>query len=133
MAAYYVIEVLLTISIFAPFLANDRPLVYRGVNHRQYREASRNISAVIGGQIRAATAGGKSEFQDPARIVAQQIKLMGTQLTAEKVVQLQQLEGRIIQLVESRDNNPQVTADLRAARTEFRGGSTVKKVGPADR
>ena len=59
-AAYYLILVLLTISIFAPFLANDRPLVYRGVNNRQYREASRNISAVIGGQIRAVTAGGKS-------------------------------------------------------------------------
>jgi len=127
-AAYYLILVLLTISIFAPFLANDRPLVYRGVNNRQYREASRNIGAVIGGQIRAVTAGGKSEFQDPGKIVTQQIELMGAQLTPEKVTQLQQLRDQIILLLESQENNPQLAADLRAARTEFRRDFDLRKV-----
>ena len=127
-AAYYVIVVLLTISIFAPFLANDRPLVYRGVNHRQHREATRNIGAVIGGQLRAIAAGRESEFRDPGKIVAQQIELIAAQLPAEKVSQLQQLRDQIILLLESPENNPQLTADLRAVRTELRRDFDVRKV-----
>jgi peptide/nickel transport system permease protein len=127
-AAYYLIVILLTISIFAPFLANDRPLVYRGVNHRQYREASRNIGAVIGGQLRAIAAGRKSEFRDPGKIVAQQIDLMAVQLPTEKVTQLKQLRDRIVKLLGSQKNDPQLSADLRAIRTELRREFDVRKV-----
>ncbi|MBI1345093.1 ABC transporter permease subunit [bacterium] len=38
---------LVTISVFAPFLANDRPLVYRGTNRFEYREAVRTLREVL--------------------------------------------------------------------------------------
>ena len=127
-AAYYLIVLLLTVSIFAPFLANDRPLVYHGVNHQQYREASRNISAVIGGQIRAIAAGKESEFSGPGQIVRQQIPLMAKQLTAEKATSLEKLGDRIAGLVQSRQGSPQLSVDLRAVRTELRRDFDVRKV-----
>lgn len=36
------------ISIFAPFLANDRPIFYRGINRFEYDEARRNVRALLG-------------------------------------------------------------------------------------
>jgi peptide/nickel transport system permease protein len=36
------------ISIFAPFLANDRPIYYRGFNRFEYDEARRNVRALLG-------------------------------------------------------------------------------------
>jgi peptide/nickel transport system permease protein len=127
-AAYYLIVLLLTVSIFAPFLANDRPLIYRGVNQQQYREANRNISAVIGGQIRAIAAGKESEFSEPGQIVLQQVSLMARQLTAEKTASLEKLGDRIVRLVQSRQESPQQSADLRAVRTELRREFDVRKV-----
>lgn len=41
------ILLLITISIFAPFLANDRPLTYRGSNRFEYREALRTMREVL--------------------------------------------------------------------------------------
>ena len=126
--AYYLIVLLLTVSIFAPFLANDRPLVYHGVNHQQYREASRNISAVIGGEIRAIAAGRKSEFKQPGQIVSQQISLMAKQLAAEKSSSLQLLQDRITRLLDSQQESPQLSADLRAVRTELRQDFDIRNV-----
>ena len=127
-AAYYLIVLLLTVSIFAPFLANDRPLIYRGVNQQQYREASRNISAVIGGQIRAIAAGKESEFSGPEQIVRQQVSLMARQLTAEKTTALEKLGDRIAGLIQSQQESSQLSADLRAVRTELRRNFDVRKV-----
>ncbi len=42
------IILLVTVSIFAPFLANDRPLLYRGWNSNEYNEARKAASALIG-------------------------------------------------------------------------------------
>ncbi|QDT63749.1 ABC transporter permease [Calycomorphotria hydatis] len=43
-----VIIVLVTISIFAPIIANDKPLAYRGMNRYAYNDGLRNIRALLG-------------------------------------------------------------------------------------
>jgi peptide/nickel transport system permease protein len=46
--SYRAILLLAVISIFAPFLANDRPIAYRGWNPNEYNEARKAASALIG-------------------------------------------------------------------------------------
>ncbi|MFV0446068.1 MAG: ABC transporter permease [Planctomycetaceae bacterium] len=45
---YLIIVILAAVSIFAPFLANDRPIAYRGWNGNEYNEARKAAAALIG-------------------------------------------------------------------------------------
>lgn len=45
--AMILIYALTMIAIWAPFLANDRPIYYYGINRFQYQEALRNINAML--------------------------------------------------------------------------------------
>lgn len=55
-AAGSVIVALVTLSIWAPFLAHDRPLYYRGVNRTEYREVIRTLRELAGRLPVTATA-----------------------------------------------------------------------------
>jgi peptide/nickel transport system permease protein len=48
MLAAGLILFLITVSIFAPFLANDRPFYFVGTNRFEYQETSRTMRSVIG-------------------------------------------------------------------------------------
>lgn len=52
--ALVMILFLVTISVFAPLLANNRPIAYRGANRFEYSEAARGIGAMIVNAGRAA-------------------------------------------------------------------------------
>ena len=54
-AASLVILCLVTVSIFAPLLANDRPIYYVGINRFEYLEAARTLRGAIGQIIEART------------------------------------------------------------------------------
>lgn len=45
-ASVYVIVLLITISVFAPILANNKPLYYRGANRFEFNEAVRTITTL---------------------------------------------------------------------------------------
>jgi peptide/nickel transport system permease protein len=53
LAATGLILLLVTASVFAPLLANDRPLAYRGANRFAYADAHRTVRVLLG-QIAAA-------------------------------------------------------------------------------
>lgn len=46
--ALFAILGLVTVSVFAPFLANDRPIYYFGINRFEYRETARTVRGLIG-------------------------------------------------------------------------------------
>jgi peptide/nickel transport system permease protein len=46
-AASWIILLFVTIAIFAPFLANDRPLAYRGANRFHYAEGVRSVRVLL--------------------------------------------------------------------------------------
>lgn len=73
-----VILTLITISIFAPFLANDRPLMYRGVNRFEYREAIRTLREVLS---RLATPTENSSAADNQATLLAAVRLQGSLLT----------------------------------------------------
>ena len=74
-----VILVLVTVSIFAPFLANDRPLCYRGYNRFEYREALRTLSAVIAKSIKWQTSPADDSPSTGGRKQAEIIEQLGTE------------------------------------------------------
>ncbi len=54
-AASLMILFLVTVSIFAPLLANDRPICYVGVNRFEFLEAARTLRGAMGQVIEART------------------------------------------------------------------------------
>lgn len=68
-ACYVVIVLLALVSIFAPFLANDRPIAFRGWNANEYSEARKAAAALIGQLVQPpTTADGKALEVDPAAV-----------------------------------------------------------------
>ncbi|HEX6987605.1 MAG TPA: ABC transporter permease [Planctomycetaceae bacterium] len=55
-AASWMILLLVTLAIFAPLLANDRPIAYRGANRYEYAEASRAVSALLASAARESAS-----------------------------------------------------------------------------
>ena len=60
LVALAVIFLLVTLAIFAPLIANDRPIVYHGANRFEYSEAARSIRAML---ANAATSAEKIPAQ----------------------------------------------------------------------
>jgi len=108
-----VIVLLATTSIFAPFLANDRPLYYHGVNRFEIREAVRTLREVVKrlADTPAAEMTPKTRT-DLIRAVNLQIRLMRPSLPADVQPKLDDLRTNILKATESSD-----AAALRQLRT----------------
>ena len=119
-----VIVVLVTVSIFAPFLANDRPLCYRGYNRFEYREALRTLGAVVANSIKLQTAraddpqrtGGHKE----AEIIERQIGLMADCLSPEKAAELRESGERLAALAATTGGGNEAAGELRRIRVQLR-------------
>lgn len=98
-AAALTILCLVTVSIFAPLLANDRPIYYVGFNRFEYQEAARTLRGAIGQLIE-----GRSQTQPPAGKIAEltkaarlQISLMSGAVSTEQAVKLKDWQRRLEQ------------------------------------
>lgn len=111
-AAGVVILVLIVVSTFAPFLANDRPIWYSGVNRSEYNESRRTIGVVMRDLINKA---------DTSRLhaIPVHVERMGWSLEADKAEELRAMEAEIADL-SATANQPDVKAKLREIRTKFR-------------
>jgi peptide/nickel transport system permease protein len=108
-----VIVLLATISIFAPFLANDRPLYYRGVNRFEFREAVRTLREVVKRLSDAQTGELLAKARsDLVKSVQLQLRLMRPSLPVDAQPKLDELRGRLMSAIESSD-----AANLRTLRT----------------
>jgi len=74
-ACAFVILLLITVSVFAPFLANDRPLMYRGSNRFEYREAVRTMREVL---ARLADTTEKAADEKTRQSLITAVKLQGS-------------------------------------------------------
>ncbi len=126
-AASLVILCLVTVSIFAPLLANDRPIYYVGFNRFEYQEASRTLRGVIGQLIDPLLAShdknppDRSKIDSLATAARLQIDLMSGALPPEKAAQLRDLGRRLDQsLVEA--NVQGAIRELKAMQGELRSG-----------
>ncbi len=123
---------LITVSIFAPFLANDRPICYRGYNRFEYREAMRTSSAVIANLIKLQTTGAddreRGNGRKQAKIIERQIGLMARCLSREKAAELRELGKRLTGLAVTPDDGKRAAGELRQIRVDLRQRFDARKV-----
>jgi peptide/nickel transport system permease protein len=128
-AAAVVVVLLVTISIWAPFLAHDRPLWYRGVNRFEFREAVRTLREVVSRlpvQPPGATLSPDEEAKqrDVWKSINLQVRLIRPSLEAEDQAWLAQW----LAVAEQAQTAADGTAKLRELQRSLRqklGGSDV--------
>lgn len=125
------IVLLVTIAIFAPFLANDRPLFYRGYNRFEYQEALRTMGAVVSNaaaRITDEAAAGENplDFAEDVTTIRRQAAVMAGNLPAESAAELQTLTDRITAALAS--PGAETAQTLRDARIELRRNFDSRQV-----
>jgi peptide/nickel transport system permease protein len=128
-AAAVVVMGLVTISVFAPLLANDRPIYFTGINRFEFREAARTLRGIIG-QIsisselpsdagKEAKAAHSKKFDDQIRSVRLQFELMSEQLPADASAGLHAFQERIVTAAAG-TNRTKAADELRTVQRELR-------------
>ncbi|OYW17474.1 MAG: hypothetical protein B7Z55_12465 [Planctomycetales bacterium 12-60-4] len=116
-----VIVALITISIFAPFLANDRPLYYRGSNRFEYREAVRTIREVL---ARLADSSGDASTKNRVELrkaLALQGTLMQAALATEPAAKLRALVDDALSAAAQPDGAAKLREIRRQIQSQFGG------------
>jgi len=125
-----VIFSLVTISILAPFLANDRPLYYVGINRFEYQEAARTLRGTVG-QLVEIKSSGKSDRASQIELIQAtrlQTKLMLKALSGDSRSKLTQLQSQIELSISAEDRDQSISTLRglqREIRSEFDGKSVV--------
>jgi len=119
-----VILVLVTVSIFAPMIANDRPIYYLGYNQFAYSSAFRTLNVVM---IKS-TAGKDSQWSgtEGQVIVGRQIELMSQALSAAALERLRAFESRLAVALDT--DMPGRQSAVSELRREFRSEFSVGNV-----
>ncbi|MEO1998887.1 MAG: hypothetical protein ABGZ17_26875, partial [Planctomycetaceae bacterium] len=92
-ASGIVILLLVTVSVFAPFIANDRPIYYSGYNQFAYSSAFRTLNVVMlksANPEDAQWSGAEGQV-----IVRRQVELMSEALSVESLERLRAFESRL--------------------------------------
>ena len=131
-----VIVLLVTVSIFAPFLAGDKPLYYVGTNRYEYRESFRTTLAVLGNLADArksteAEADAKDskdkkpQGEKPSVVLARQFDFLAARLSGEQQTQLREASAKIVAVarkLEAADGKPaaETFAEAKSLRADLR-------------
>ena len=126
MFALGLIVFLVTISVFAPILANNRPLVYRGANYFAFREAVRN-TLVLTNQIV------QNKNQPDVGTLSRQLELIAVHLESDKMPAFQKLRELILNLANSESITANDRSEMGRLRTELRSGFNPRKTQLATR
>jgi peptide/nickel transport system permease protein len=117
----WVILFLATTSIFAPFLANEKPLAYRGFNRFEYAESVRTVRTLLGQLVEESAAPEDDQSQSAAgsapqaAIVRAQLERMARQLVPEDDIRVRQFADEVSAAARSGD-----TGALSKLRTQVR-------------
>lgn len=117
-ASLFVILSLITISIFAPLLANDRPIYFVGINRFEFREASKNARGLLG-QLANQKEFAPETNAALVRSLRLQFELMFAELSSESSGKLHAIQERIEQALADRDTSRR-QQQLRELQTELR-------------
>lgn len=117
--AAFIILVLVSISIFAPLLAHDRPIYYVGINRFEFREAGKNARGLIGQLAGPGKDFASAAVQGQIRSVQLQFDLMLAELPSESAPKLADVRDRLNQVFADPDRS-QTPARLRAIQSELR-------------
>ncbi|MEX0718055.1 MAG: ABC transporter permease [Planctomycetaceae bacterium] len=118
-----VIFLLVALSVFAPFVANDRPIVYRGVDRFAYADAWRTLRTILAIAAApqapsAAAATDAAENFDHAAIARSLLRTMSQAATDDDAQALREFGERIDELLR-RPADATRGAELNAARDEL--------------
>lgn len=105
-----VIVALVQISVFAPFLANDRPWTYVGENRFEYQEAIRTLRTVVG-RLPESAAKSPAALNDDLATIRRQTAVMVASLTFDHAAALRTWESELLSTARS---NPPQAAGLRS-------------------
>ena len=121
LGAGFVLIGLITASVYAPFLANDRPVYFYGVNRFEFREMGRNLRGVIGQLVNSSQVTNKQDLVRSARL---QLELMNGELQPDGQLELQALRDRVETALTEPDEL-QFRAKLRSLQPDLRKAMEV--------
>lgn len=121
MLALMVIFTLVTISIFAPIIANNRPLVYHGVNYSDYREGMRTTLALT-------KAFASNDRTHEFAALERQLSYLSEHLEGETAVGFAKLADNIRALAKALPLEPSQQKDLMTLRTQLRRDFDTRKI-----
>lgn len=113
-----VIFVLAMLSVFAPFIANDRPIVYRGVDRFAYADAWRTLRTILAIAAAQQTADDADRAADHAAIARSLVRTMSSAVAGDDAAELDKFGTRIDELLR-RPAGADRSAELQAARDDM--------------
>ena len=126
--ASVVILLLVTASVFAPFLANAAPIYYRGYNRFEYQEATRNLRATITQVIESKSNDSKrNDIVRQRTTLTLQTGIMTRALSAEKANELRTWIQQLSLAVDAPDATASVD-ELKRLQKELRSTFDSKEV-----
>lgn len=115
--AWLILVALMSASVFAPILANDRPLYYVGINRFEFREMARSLRGLIGQLANPGVEpANKSGLLRSARL---QFDLMSAELDSDSAAQLRGVRDRF-EAAQNESDRSIRTKQLRALVPELR-------------
>lgn len=121
-ACAFVILCLISVSVFAPFLANDRPLYYRGSNRFEYREAVRTCREILSRLAEEGTAKQTPKNrEDLLKSLALQGRLMEQALTPELGVKMRAFTEEALVAATAADGSIKLRELRKRLQSEFGG------------
>ncbi len=100
----YVIVFLVSISIFAPFIANDMPITYVGKNRFEYKQAYLYLTSQLPKLAVSESANSPQKGKHIKEILQFQIQQMSSCLPNEKALELKEISQKINDVASSSDD-----------------------------
>jgi peptide/nickel transport system permease protein len=121
--SWWVILLLVTVSIFAPFVANNKPLYYHGINRFDYRESLRTILTLALKISRLPESPSGDELQNARReagVIEDMSGTIASMLVGQPREAFEQDAERLVSLADRAITDPAVRPDLASLRVEMR-------------
>ena len=119
----WVIIFLVAVSVFAPFIANNKPLWYRGVNRQEIDESIRTITTLslkISRLSDELTPEEISNARREAKVIRETGRFITGRLPLDLRIEFAEQANQIADLAATAVDDPAVRADLKTLRSEFR-------------
>ncbi|MDG2390396.1 MAG: ABC transporter permease [Planctomycetaceae bacterium] len=119
----WVIILLIAVSVFAPFIANNRPIWYYGINRYEIDESIRTITTLalkISRLPDEPTAEELANARREARVIGETGRFIASRLPTEQRRSFSERASQIADLSQLAVTDASVRSDLKSMRSEFR-------------
>jgi len=126
--AAFVILILVTSSVFAPFLASAAPIYYVGFNRFEYQEAARNLRATVNKLIEVRQNDAAATNTDAMlKAIALQIRIMADDLPGEKGTTLRSMGQQMLDAAKMADGQNSIE-ELKRLQRDVRSSYVAKDI-----